>query len=149
MICADRTNHGQISGAAHAGDLRTEGLGNLDREGPDTSGGAIDQDLLAGSKASGIAQTLQRRDARDGNGSGLLEAHGDRLDRDRPGLPHGDVLTEGAVCAAEYLITRLEALHILTDGFDGAGEVDAQPLVLRRTDADEQPHEIRCTPHEM
>lgn len=47
-VGADRPNQTQLGGAAHAGHLRTEGLGELHGERADASAGADEQDLLPG-----------------------------------------------------------------------------------------------------
>ena len=48
VVGADRTDQVHVPGAAHAGDLGPERLGDLHRERADAAGGTIDEDLLAG-----------------------------------------------------------------------------------------------------
>src|ERR1051326_4692134 len=70
---AEGAHHLHVPGAAHAGHMSAERLGDLHREGANASRGAIDQDALAGLKLSRVAKTLQGREPRQGNGSRLLE----------------------------------------------------------------------------
>ena len=68
-IRADGANHLHISRAANAGHICAEGFGDLHCEGAHTSGGAVDQDLLAGLYLSLVAKALQCGEGRDRQGA--------------------------------------------------------------------------------
>ena len=55
VIGAEAPYQVKVAGAADAGDLRAEVLGDLDGEGPDPAGGADDQDVLPGLEAPRLA----------------------------------------------------------------------------------------------
>ena len=69
------------------------------------------------------------------------------LSATRAALANDDVLRDRAVRAAEHFVARLEARDALADGFDRAGEVDADARVLRRAEAGRQSHDVRRAAH--
>jgi len=56
-----------------AGDLSTQGLGDLDCESPNTARGTDDENLLLGFHLGAVPHTLQRGDPRDGDRRRLLK----------------------------------------------------------------------------
>src|SRR5437667_10595149 len=79
VICADGPYHAQIPGAAYAGDIRAERLGDLHGERTHTSRRAVDQNFLSRLNLSFVAKTLQCRQSCDRYRSGLLKRHVLRL----------------------------------------------------------------------
>src|SRR5205814_6402326 len=71
MVGADGADEIDLPSAAHAGDLRSEGLRKLNRVGSDASGGPDDQHLLARLDAPGL-QTLDGGQPGDCYDRGLL-----------------------------------------------------------------------------
>src|SRR4029450_2397837 len=57
-VSADGADQGDVGGAVHGGHLGPVGLGELDREGADTAGRPVDQDLVAGLEVSVAAKAL-------------------------------------------------------------------------------------------
>ena len=115
---------------AYAGDVRSEGLGDLHGEGPDASGCADDEDVLAGLHAPTVAQRLQRGDGGDGHGGGLLEAQVRRHPRELVRFRRG-VLGERSAARAEHRLARFEPRHVRADRLDDAGQLRAQSGDLR------------------
>src|ERR1700733_3658878 len=73
LIRANGSDQVHISGAAYAGYVRAEPLGELHSERTHTSRGAVDQDLLPRPNLSLVAKTLQCSECRHTCGSRLLE----------------------------------------------------------------------------
>src|SRR5436309_12094198 len=78
VICADGPYHAQIPGAAYAGDIRAERLGDLYRERTHASRRPVDQNLLSRRNLSVFAQAaspkpLQCSQSCDRRRSGLLK----------------------------------------------------------------------------
>ena len=109
--------------------MRSERLGDLDREGTDVSRRAVDQDPVARLDAPPAPQVLQRQDARLRHGRGLLEAHAGWLVGPRL-LGSTGVLAEGAVAelgqVPEDLVTGPERGHASADRFDLSGRVQPE-----------------------
>src|SRR5271163_2025402 len=78
-ICTDGPDHVEIPGAAYAGDIRTERLGNLHSECPHTSRSTVNQDLQTCLDAPLVAKTLQCGIGGHRYGSCLLKCHVSRL----------------------------------------------------------------------
>src|SRR5271165_731235 len=74
-ICTDGPDHVEIPGAAYAGHIRAERLGNLHSECTYTSRSTVNQDLLTCLDVSLIAKTLQCGIGGHGYGSCLLKCH--------------------------------------------------------------------------
>ena len=104
---ADRSDQVRLRRAAHAGDFRSERLGQLHRKCSHASRLADDQDLLPRLSRSHVAKTLEGGDSGGGHGRSLLKGKVCRLRR-KPVLSSTGVLGKGAVAGAEHLITRLE-----------------------------------------
>ena len=145
VISTERSRLLDVPRAADSGYLRSERLGNLHGECANASRGAVDEDLLSGLKLPVVAQALQGREARHGNGCRLLEGQVRRLPRDR--LLHADVLRERSVCNAEGLFTRSDALHVLADRFHRAGEIAADRRRLRPAQPSDRARDPRRTRH--
>src|SRR5215468_3545368 len=144
-VRADRPDHVRVPGAAYAGDLRAEALGDLYRERAHAPGRAVDQGFLPGLHPPGVAKPLQRGDRGQRRGGRLLErdvawlAGQDRLRGTRvlgegplragPGRGARRVRTGQA--QAEYLITWLELRHVPAGRRHHACHVHPQPCGLR------------------
>src|SRR5580693_3384979 len=74
-ICTDGPDLVEIPGTAYAGDIRTEGLGDLHSECTYTSRGTVNQDLLTCLYLSLVAKALQCSIGGHGYGGGLLKCH--------------------------------------------------------------------------
>src|SRR5580704_14419859 len=74
-VCADRSNHLHIPGAADADDVSAERFRDLHREGTYASSCTVNQDLLPGPNVPLVAETLQRGQARYPHRSCLLKAY--------------------------------------------------------------------------
>jgi hypothetical protein len=94
-----------------------------------------------------VAQPLQCSDRGNRHGCGLLERDVRRLQRDCAALANHDVLRNGAACAPEHFVARLVLRDVLADGFDRAGEIDADAYIVRRADARRQSHDVRRAAH--
>ena len=81
MTCigAERTDQLDVRGAAHAGDLGTERLGELHGERPHAARGAVDQDPLPCLDAALVTEGLEGRDGRDRDRRRLLKGEVGRL----------------------------------------------------------------------
>ena len=108
-------------------------MGDLHGESTDAAGGAVDQHFLARNQLALVAQRLQRRDRCNGNRGGLFEAEPGGLQRD-PLFVGQRVLAEGPEADAEDFVARLELGDPGADGRDDAGEVRANPRVMRLAD---------------
>src|SRR5437899_9686738 len=84
----------------------------------------MDQDPLPRLDVSLVAQTLQRSEARDGDGCRLLERQTTRLGRQIV-LGSRRVLSETATPAAEDVIAGFESRDVLSDRLDVTGQVRA------------------------
>ena len=135
VVGAERAHQLDVARAADAGDFGAEVLGDLHGECADAARCAVDQHLLSRLDAAMVAQALQRgelpRRPRQPACSKVTLAG---LSATPRRLANDDVLGEGAVRAAEHFIAGLEARDVLADGFDRAGEVDADASVLRRAE---------------
>ena len=100
---AEFSHHVHISGAAHAGHIGAERLGDLHGEGAHTSRRAVDKDLLPRLNFSSVAQTLQGGDRCDGHGSSLLKRQVRGFERHAIG-GNTQVLGKGSGLCAEYLV---------------------------------------------
>ena len=128
---ADRTSL-ELGCAGHTGDLGPERLGDLHREGPDSSGRADDQHLLPGRDLPAVAHGLQRGEGRDGRGGGLLEGEVGRLGRELV-RPADGVLGEGSLGDAVDVVARFQGGDVLADGLDPSGDLTAPYSVFRDT----------------
>ena len=72
VVGPDGVDQVHVSGAAHAGHLGSQCLGNLHREGADAAGGAVDQDFLPSFYAAVVANGLEGDEAGHWYGCGLL-----------------------------------------------------------------------------
>ena len=93
VVCAERPDPVQLRGTAHAGDLGSEGLGDLHGEGAYAAGGSDDQHLVAGSDSSVVADRLERREPGNRDRSRLIEGDVRRLGCELVG-PGAHVLSE-------------------------------------------------------
>ena len=137
-IGAERPRLLDVARAADRGDVTgAERLRDLHGERADTPGRSVDEDALSGLQPRLVTETLQRGDRRDRNGRGLLEAQPLRLAHD--GVLHAHVLGERARSATVDLVARRDVRDVLPDRLDDAGEVHAQPRILRRAEARPEP----------
>ena len=114
--------------AANARHLGAERLGELHRERAHATTRADDQHLLPRQHPALVAQTLERRDARDRHRRRLLEGEVGRFGRQATGR-HGHVLGERAVAAGLAtvdLVARPELPHVLADRLDAPRDVVAR-----------------------
>src|SRR5207249_7453784 len=130
MIRPERSDHLQISRAAHAGHIGAEQFGDLDRERTDASRSAVNQNLLSRLDFSFVAHSLQCRDTRDVDRGRLLKGDVCRLERDGAIRARTNVLGKGPVSATEYFITWFELGDVFADCFNRSGKINAQPCVL-------------------
>src|ERR1700733_1577690 len=149
MVSTDRSDHRQVSGAAHTGYLYAESLGNLYGKRTDPSRRAVDQHFLPRLNLSVVAQGLQRRDGSYRHSRRLLKRHIARLQRQRPAFANVYILRECSICAAEYFIAWLEQLDAFSYRFDRACKVDPQADIVRRTGADQSAHDVGLASHVM
>jgi hypothetical protein len=73
MVGSDRPDELELCGAGDAGDLRSEGPGDLYREGADASGRADDQYVLFRFDVPSVGQALEGGESGDGDGCALIE----------------------------------------------------------------------------
>jgi len=145
MISTERSRLLDVPRAADSGYLRSERLGDLHSECANASRGAVDEGLLSGLKLPVVAQSLQRRERRHGDGCCLLEGQVRRLPRDR--LLHADVFGERSVRHTEGVFTRPNALDVLADRFHRAGEIAADRRRLRPAEPRDRARDPRRTRH--
>jgi len=148
FICADGPDHLHIPGAADAGHVRAERLGDLHRERPDASRRAVDQDLLARPDLTLVAQALQRRHGGDGNRRRLLERHVPRLQHDAI-RRDCDVLGQRAGSRAEHVVARFEPGDTPADRLHRPRKVDAEADDLWLPETGVEAHEVRRASHEV
>ena len=129
VVGADRSHQVHAPGAAHAGHLGAERLGELHGQAAHGARRPDDQDLLAGLEPSGVAQRLEGGESGGGDGRGLLEAEVGRLGHELA-LGHGGVLGEGAVAPSEDFIARPQLGHAAADRLDAPRQVQARNAVL-------------------
>ena len=130
----DRSDHVHVLRAAHPGHVRSEGLGDLDREGTHASRRAVDEDLLPGADMSLVSKALQGGLGRDGHRCGLFERDAGRLRHEVP-LLAGHVLGEGPAAHAEDPIAGLKLLHVRADLFHLPCHIDARDRALGSAEA--------------
>jgi hypothetical protein len=135
VVGAEGADQVHLARAAHAGDLGSGCLRDLDGERADATGRPDDQHLVPGLDASVVADGLQRGHAGDRDGTRLVEGEVGRLGRElvRPGAR---VLGEGALADAEHLVAGMEGGHVGADGFNRSGQVPARVGVLRSAEAE-------------
>src|SRR5215217_8631774 len=149
MICADRSDHLHLRGAAHAGDVRAERLGDLHGVGPHSSRGTDDKHFLPRAHFSVVAQGLQGGRAHDGYHRCLLEGEVRRLGRELV-LASTNILGVGALSDAEHLIAWLEPAHVPAEGLHDPGHVRADDGVVWRSEAvTREAYRVRQTRHDV
>ena len=142
---------GPVARADDGGDVQAHRPGQLDGEGADTPGGAVEQDAVARRRASGI-QAEQCGGGGERQGGRLVEPQpgGDRCE-----LVGGDdgVVGERGRALAEDVVTHPPPGHALADGLDRAGEVGAADGDTGSTQTEaatvEQPREARFATHHV
>jgi hypothetical protein len=155
VVGAERADQLHVSGAAHAGHLRAERLGDLDGEGAHATGGPVDQDVLSGLDPTQVALADQGGAGGQRYRRCLLEGQVGRLGcRSVVGDAH--VLGKGAVGEAEvagHLITRSQPGHTPADRFHPTGEVLAPDLPLGPAEpehrAGQEARQVRVAPHDV
>jgi hypothetical protein len=148
VVGADRGDQVGLGRAAHAGDLCTEGLGDLHGERADAARCAGDQHVLAWPEAPGVAQALQGGQPGDRHGGGLGDGEAGRLAGElvRAGAR---VLGERTVADAEHLLADREPGDIGADGRDRAGHVEPGHGVSGGAQARDQADQVRLARHEV
>ena len=149
MVRADRSNHGDIPRAAHAGHFGAVGFGDLHREGAHTSRRSIDQYLLPAMNLCVIPKTLQGGERCHGHSRSLLERDARRLQHDLVLRGARELGERAGSRGAEDLVARLELRHIAAHRHDLARQVDAQPRILRFEHPDSDPNHVRAASHVM
>src|SRR5207245_7592485 len=76
VVCANRAQHVQFACSVHTGHFRPVILRELDRNGPDASACAVDQNFLSSLNVR-FSQILQSVKSADGNSRGFLVSHVD------------------------------------------------------------------------
>jgi len=147
VVGADRANQLDIPGAAHAGHLRAEGLGDLHRERADPTRRAVDQDRLPGRDMAVIAKRLEGDHRRHRDRRGLLEGDVDRHPCKRV-LGGRGVLGIGAAAPAEDLVARAEPGHAAAHRLDRPGDVGPANDVLRLAQPVDGAGDVRQPAHD-
>ncbi|GJD01543.1 hypothetical protein ColKHC_10368 [Colletotrichum higginsianum] len=127
---------------------RGEDLGPLalrDHDGglADTSGGGVDQDLLAPDEVPGRDQGVLRRQEDEGHGGRLLKGHG-LGDGDGALGGEADVGGEGVARGGHDAVAGLEVGHGRSDARDDAGGIDAQLVLGEVAQGDEDVLEVEA-----
>ena len=146
MVGADRPHQVELAGAADAGDLRSERLGDLHGVAADTARGTDDQHLLSCLQAADVAQSAQCGHPGDRHGSGLLEGEVRGLERELV-LARSGELGERALADTEHLVAGLEARDLIADGNHHTRHIEAGNGVLRRAQAGHQSRGVGQTGH--
>ncbi len=145
VVGAEGSHQVELRGAAHAGDLGAEGLGQLHGVAADAAGCADDQHVLARLDPAVVGQRLQRGGGRDRHDGGLLEGEVARLAGELVLAGHG-VLGERALADAEHLVADGEPGHRRADRDDGAGDVEPGHRVLRPAEPEREAAPGRAGP---
>src|SRR5579862_4117587 len=148
LIRADRSDHLHIPGAAYAGHVGPERLGDLYRERTHASRRAIYQDLLPWLDVSLVAQTLKCGQRRDRDARRLLKGQVTRL-RCQPRLGSTRILGKSASGHPENLIARFEPGNLRPNGFNPAGHVRAEPRAFGSSHPRHQMNHIGRASHEV
>src|SRR5579884_2260578 len=143
-IGAERAHQFAISGAAHGGHLTAERLGDLNREGADTPGSAVDENPTAGLEPALVAQPLERRQAGDGYGRRLFEREPSGFAGQYLG---GREAGQGAARSSEHLVSDAEAGCRAADPDDDPCDVRFRGGVGRFLEAAEGSRHQRSTQH--
>ena len=132
LVGPERSHEIDVGAAAHRRDVGAEVLCQLHGKHPEAAGGAVDQHPFARLQLC-LPEEVERARRAHEHGAGFLERHGGGLAREEPVLGHGRELRVGGELVAPRavdLISRREPRHGCADGFNGAGEIDAQDPVL-------------------
>src|SRR5260370_11052112 len=73
VVCAERTDHVQISRIGDGGDFGSERLGDLYRECPYSTARTVNQDLLSGLDVSMVSEGLQGCESSDRDRGGFFK----------------------------------------------------------------------------
>src|ERR1019366_10728810 len=114
-------------------------------EGPHAPRGTIDQDLLARLDFASVPEPCKRRHSSTRNRRSRFECEPGWLWRE-PVLVGERELGERPHADAEDLVANLEAGDVLSDGRDGACQVDADTRALRPAEALRLAEQIRLPP---
>jgi hypothetical protein len=132
VVGAEGAGQVEVAGAGHGGHLGSVGLGDLNREGADAAGGAVDQDFLLGLEVAVVAKALERGDRRHGNGGRFLERQAGRL-RGHDGHGYGNVFGKAAVAVVQEVgvdvVPRLEPGGVAADRLHLPGDVNAEDFM--------------------
>lgn len=129
VIRAEGADQLEVPGAAHAGDLRTERLGDLHRQRPDAPRRTVDQNPGPRPDPAHVPDGDQRGQARHDRCRGRFEWEAGGLP-DELGRRCGDEFRERAACGQggvpqrpEHLVAGFETGHILADGLDNSSDI--------------------------
>ena len=136
LVGAEGFHHLDVFGAADSGDVGSLGFGDLDGEGTDGAGGAIDEDSLSGLERAclvlnGGVEALEGGDTGGGDGGGLLEIEVDGFEDEFVGGGESGFGEGSAFDFGEDFVSGLEVGDVGSDGLDGAGDVAAEDGVFR------------------
>ena len=129
MIGADRADEIHVRGAAHAGHLRAEGLGDLHGERAHAARRPVDEDLLPRLDLAVIAKQLESGGCRHANGGCLLEGEIGRL-LDELILGSARVLGERTSAPAEDFVSGTEGVDLRADRFDSPRDIGSRNCCL-------------------
>src|SRR5215208_1287047 len=129
MVSSQSPDHVQVGGTANSGHFCSKILCQLDRICTDTSGSAIDHDLLPAHACQRISfpQQAQCRRRTDGESGGFLIPNIGRFDCQHRLFGKTFILGVGAKVlregGGEYLVAYFELFYIPADGFHFPGEL--------------------------
>ena len=130
----------QIRGAAHSGDLRSEGLRQLDGRGAERPGGTVDEHLLPRADAPS-PEKIQRTGRSPRDRGGFLEGHVRRLEGAGALFSQAGVLGIRPDTEPEDLVPRFESAHLFADGRHFSGEVRSEDALPRSEEPEDEPNE--------
>ena len=107
MVGADRADQIHLRRAAHAGDVRAEGLGQLHGIAADAAGGADDQNLLPAWMCPASRRPWMAASPETATAAACSKLRPGRLTGELV-LPRGGVFGEGAAGDAEHLVADPE-----------------------------------------
>ena len=148
VVGAEGPDQVELAGAGHAGDLGSEGLGQLHGIAPDATGGADDQHALAGLEVADVGEGLQGGGRRDRDHRGLLEGEVGRFDGQLVLVGDG-VLGERASPEAEDLVALGEHGHRRPDGHDDPGDIEPGHRLPGSAKPEREPAGIRQSCHDV
>ncbi len=158
MVGTERADELEVAGRAHAGDLGTPGVRDLDGGRADATRRAVDEDGLPGPDLGELDHRPVRGQGDERHARHLLGREPGR-DATEPTRPDGDLLGDRAerrergpvqaVDPAEHLVADGEPGDLRADGLDGPGQVRTDARDLRGPHAGLGAHEPGEADHEV